>query len=111
LLFAKARSLALASIYFGLLGVPDCWIPDFWSLLHRYYLFMTKHSDVLSESDCDNVNYKSYSDFEPEIGRKMCRLSSDSKGGSAKQRNSDNKSDIYTGREAATWQEQVINPN
>jgi hypothetical protein len=56
-------------------------------------------NDVLSESD-DNVDSESYSDFEPEISRKikktMHHLSSDCECGTAEQQDSDDKSDMYT---------------
>jgi hypothetical protein len=52
-------------------------------------------SDVLSESDDDDVENESYGDFEPEIARKIkktvCHLSSDS----AKLQDSNEKSEIY----------------
>jgi hypothetical protein len=55
-------------------------------------------SDVLSESD-DDVENESYSDFEPEIARKIkktvCHLSSDSESQSAKLQDSNEKSEIY----------------
>jgi hypothetical protein len=54
--------------------------------------------DILNESDDDDN--ESYSDFEPEIARKIqkivCHLSSDSESGSAEQQVSDDKSYMYS---------------
>jgi hypothetical protein len=69
--------------------------------------------DVLSENDDDNIENKGYSDFEPKIARKInCTMSSDSESGSAKQEDSNGKSDIFFAdwRGAATWQGQHITP-
>jgi hypothetical protein len=59
-------------------------------------------SDVVSESDDDDSNdNESYSDFEPEITRKIikpvCHLSSDSETGSAQKEDNNNRSEIHEG--------------
>jgi len=54
---------------------------------------------VRYDDDDDNVDNESYSDFEPEIARKIKKtvrhLSSDSESGSAEKQDSDDKSEIY----------------
>jgi hypothetical protein len=69
-------------------------------------------SDELSESDRDdNVDNENYSDFEPDVARKLHRLSSDSESGSAKQQDSYVKGTFMQLEETVTWQEQDIIPN
>jgi hypothetical protein len=69
-------------------------------------------SDVLSECDDDNVDSKSYTDFESEIARKIKKtvhhLHTDSESGSAKKQDSDDKSMIYATEGTVTWQKQDI---
>jgi hypothetical protein len=69
-------------------------------------------SDELSESDRDdNVDNENYSDFEPDVARKLHRLSGDSESGSTKQQDSYVKVTFMQLEETVTWQEQDIIPN